>query len=149
MMTLGMRPDSTSREFGRAEQVGHLVQDDLDDHLPGRQRLHDVGADGLLANLGDELLDDLVVHVGLEQRHANLAHGRVDIGLGEAALAGQIREDRLETVGEVVEHESSFRGVTYASARHTVVSSGTSAVKSAIRVAERGSMARRRTRLCP
>ena len=104
MMTLGMRPDSTSCDAGAAEKLGHLLDDDLDDHLAGGERLHDIGADSALAHLGDELLDDLVVHVGFEQRHADLPHRGIDIGLGQLALAGQAREDRLETVGEVLKH---------------------------------------------
>jgi hypothetical protein len=31
------------------------------------------------------LLDDLEVDVGFEQRQAHLAHGRIDVGLGQLA----------------------------------------------------------------
>ena len=101
---VGNAPGEHELRTRAAEQVGQLVEDDLDDLLARGQRLHHVGADGALADLGHELLDDLVVHVGLEQRHADLAHRRVDIGLGQPALAGQSREDRLKPVGEVLEH---------------------------------------------
>ena len=49
-------------------------------------------ADGLLAHPGDEVLDDLEVDVRLEQREADLAHGGVDVGLGDPAAAGQAAE---------------------------------------------------------
>ena len=49
-------------------------------------------------------LDDLEVHVGLEQREADLAHGGVDVGLGQRAALADVGERRLELLGEGVEH---------------------------------------------
>ena len=49
-------------------------------------------ADGLLADPRDEVLDDLEVDVGLEQREADLAHGGIDVGLADPAAAGQVAE---------------------------------------------------------
>ena len=57
-----------------AHERRQLVVDDLHDLLAGRKALRDVGAERPLLHLGDELLDDLEVDVGLEQRQANLAH---------------------------------------------------------------------------
>ena len=54
---------------------------------PGRSRAPD---------LGDELLDDLEVDVGLEQREPDLAHRLRDRLLVEAALAAQVAEGVLE-----------------------------------------------------
>ena len=53
----------------------------------------------------DEVLDDLVVDVRLEQGEADLAHGGVDVGLGDAAAAGQAGEGLAQAVTERVEHE--------------------------------------------
>ena len=59
-----------------------------------------VGADGPLADAGDEAPDDREVDVGLEQGETDLAEDLVDIGLAQAALAAELLEDAVETVGE-------------------------------------------------
>ena len=59
---------------------------------------------GALAHARDEVLDDLEVDVGLEQREADLAHRGVDVGLGHAAATGQPGEGLAEAVAEAVEH---------------------------------------------
>ena len=51
-----------------------------------------------LAHTGDEALDDLEVHVRLEQRESDLAHRLRDRVLVEAALAAKVAERRLELV---------------------------------------------------
>ena len=56
------------RPVAVAEEGDELVVDDLHDLLAGRQALEDLRADGLLADAADEVLDDLEVDVGLEQR---------------------------------------------------------------------------------
>ena len=60
---------------------------------------------GLLAAGADEGLDDLVVHVGLEQSGADLFHGLPYIGLADPAAAGQLAEDIVEAVAQRVEHD--------------------------------------------
>ncbi len=84
--------------LGRAEELRELVEDDLDDVLRRREGIHDLGGQALLLAVGDEALDDAIVDVGLEQRHADLAHRSVDIVLGETALALELGEGVLETV---------------------------------------------------
>ena len=74
----------------RAHQGRQLVVDDLHDLLAGLQALQDLLAEGALANLGDELLDDLEVDVGLEQREADLAHGAGDRLFVELAAAPKV-----------------------------------------------------------
>ena len=81
---------------------------DLDDHLAGVDVLDDLGADGALLDALHEVLDDLVVDVGFEQGHAHLAHGHVDIVLGDPAAAGEAAEGSLEAIGEGVEHAVSL-----------------------------------------
>ena len=51
-----------------------------------------------------ELLDDLEVDVGLEQREADLAHRGVDVVLGQRAALADRGERALELLGEGVEH---------------------------------------------
>ena len=65
---------------------------DLHDVLRRGERLQDLGGHAALLRLGDEVLHHLEVDVGLEQRHADVAHGRGDVGLGELALAAQAVE---------------------------------------------------------
>ena len=62
-----------------AERRDQLVMDDLDDHLAGLDRLHDLGADGLLAHPVGEGAHDFERDVGLEQRPAHLAQRRRDV----------------------------------------------------------------------
>ena len=57
-----------------AHQTGHLLVDDLDDHLGGIEAVHDIGTDGPLLHSGDELLDYLEVYIRLQQRHFDFAH---------------------------------------------------------------------------
>ena len=51
-----------------------------------------------------ELLDDLEVDVGLEQREADLAHRLVDVVLGQRAALADARERALELLRERIEH---------------------------------------------
>ena len=56
-----------------AEHLDDRVVDDLDDLLRAGDRLEDALADRALANGGDELAHDPQVHVGFEERDANVA----------------------------------------------------------------------------
>ena len=82
-------PVQVERPVARRQERDELVVDDLDDLLAGGQALEDLRADGALADARDEVLDDLEVDVGLEQREADLAHGGIDVGLADPAAAGQ------------------------------------------------------------
>ena len=57
----------------------------------GFSALADLGAAGPLLDRRDERLDDGQRDVGLEQGDADLAGGRVDVGVGQPALAAQGR----------------------------------------------------------
>ena len=81
---------------------------------PAVRLVEDLGADGPLADPGDEVLDDLEVDVGLEQRQADLAHRGVDVGLADAAAAGQAGEGLAQALAEGVEH--GFGGLRVGSA---------------------------------
>ena len=82
----------------RTQQLGQLVVDDLHDLLAGRQALPDVLAERALAHVRDELLDDVEVDVGLEQREAHLAHRAGDRLLVEDAAPAEVAERALELV---------------------------------------------------
>jgi hypothetical protein len=76
-----------------------LIVDDLDDGLGGGQAVDDVLADGLLFDGVDELADDLEGDVGLEERDADLAEGKVNVFFGQPSLAPDALEDRLQLFG--------------------------------------------------
>ena len=81
-----------------AHQLGELVVDGLDHGLAGVERLGDLLAREPLPQRGGEVLDDLEVDVGLEQREADLAQGLVDVVLGELAPRANIGEHALEAL---------------------------------------------------
>ena len=87
-----------------AEQRDQLVADDLDHLLGGRKRGQHFGADGLLADVLDQFVDDLEVDVGFEQGDANFAQGLGDVFFSERALAAKVLEDALQFVGKVLKH---------------------------------------------
>ncbi len=81
-----------------AQHLDHLVADDFDDLLGGRKRGEHFLAHGLLLDGFDELFDDAEMHVGFEQRHADLAQRGLHIGLAEFSFSAQVFEDALELV---------------------------------------------------
>ena len=87
----------------------------------GERLLQHLRADGALLHAGDELLDELEVDVGLEQRLAHLAHGVGDIFLGELALAAQPVKDLVEALLQTLEHRRNpFVGVMESAKREGV-----------------------------
>ena len=81
--------------------------DHADQRLPRRQRADDIGADSLVANRGDEILDDRQRDVGLEQREAHFAQRILDVGVGQPRFAAQLLHDAAEPLGQVVEHRGA------------------------------------------
>ncbi len=77
-----------------AEEGDELVVDDLYDLLGGREGGGDLGAQGLGADVLDELRDDGEVDVGLEEGEADLAHGVGDVFVGDGALAAEVLKER-------------------------------------------------------
>ena len=57
-----------------------LSWDDLDDHLAGRDRAHDLLADRFETHGGDEILHHLQGDVGFEQRQTHFTQRRIDVG---------------------------------------------------------------------
>ena len=76
----------------------------LIDLLGGRERGKHFGADGLLADVLDQVGDDVEVDVGFEHGDANLAQSLGDVFFSERALATKILEDTLEFVGKILKH---------------------------------------------
>ena len=75
-----------------AHEGGQLLIDDLHHLLAGGEALQHLAAHGPLLDLGAEVLGHFIVDVRLQQGHADLAHGGVDVGLAEAAALFQPAE---------------------------------------------------------
>ena len=73
-----------------AKHFDQFVANDLYDLLSGTQALHHLLADGFGFDRVGELLDDLEVDVGFEQRHADFFQRFVQVSFGKLALAAQI-----------------------------------------------------------
>ena len=82
-----------------AERLDHLVADDLDDLLGGREGGEHFLAHGFFLDVLDELLDDAEMDVGFEQRHADLAQRGLHVFGGQFSFAAQVLEDALQFVG--------------------------------------------------
>ena len=83
--------------------------DDLDDLLLGPHALDELLADGPLLDARHELLDDVVIDVGLEQRRADLAQALADVRLGQQSAGPEPAEGAGEAFLNVVEHGGVFR----------------------------------------
>ncbi len=87
-----------------AQGLNQHVVDDLDDLLARGDGGEHFLADGAVADLGDEILDHVERHVGIEQREADLAQGLHDIGLVQRAALAELVEDARELAGQGLEH---------------------------------------------
>ncbi len=99
------------RETGRRDrQPAYLVTQnidqglvhDLDDLLAGCQRAHDGAAFGFLGYFGNQVLDNLQMHVGFEQRQADLAHHRAEVLFADPSLAAHAADDCRQFSGQSV-----------------------------------------------
>jgi len=87
-----------------AQQGHHLVADDAQHGLVGAEARQDRSTHSLDADAIQELLDHAEMDVGLEQREANLAERRVDVGFAQGPLATKRPEDSLQLVAQCFEH---------------------------------------------
>ena len=81
MITVGGFLANRSRRVSPPRIVDELLVHDLDDLLRGVQRLRDLHARGAFLDPRDELPHHGQRDVRLEQGDANLAGGRVNVGL--------------------------------------------------------------------
>ena len=81
---------------GAPHQVRKLLVDYLDDLLARTEGLRHFGPRGPLADVGDELLDYAVVHVGLEKGKPDLTRNLLYLVLGEVAAATDPVEGLVE-----------------------------------------------------
>ena len=81
-----------------AERLDQLVVHDLDDHLAGRHRLDELGADRLLLHLLGEGARHVERDVGFEQRAADLAQRLLDVGFAQRAAPRQLVENAAQAI---------------------------------------------------
>ena len=93
-----------------AQNRDQFVIDDLDHLLSGIEGSGELSAAGTLFNGGNEVLDDGQIHIGFEEGNPDLTSRRVDICLGQPALAAQILEGGRQAVLQGVEHERPYFG---------------------------------------
>ncbi len=113
-LTGALQPDHHDRHGRRRRQVNidgfgaqrfrQVIVDDLDHHLAGGHRADDFFADSAHAHRVDEILDDAERDIGLKQRHAYFAQGRIDIGFGQRAALLQPVEDLGQAIAQRIEH---------------------------------------------
>ena len=86
--------------FAAAHKGYQLLIDDLDHLLGGGQALHDLLSHGALGHLCAEVLGNLIVDISFQQSHPHLAHGGLDICLGQLAVTAQLFEHTGKAVGQ-------------------------------------------------
>ncbi len=87
-----------------AEQFAEFVADDLYDLLLRGELEEDFGAEGFLADVGDEFVGYADVDVAIEKGFADFGEASVEVFFGELALAAEILEGALEFVCECFKH---------------------------------------------
>ena len=93
-----------------AQDRGELGVDDLDDLLRGVEGLGHLGALGPFLDARDERAHDGEGDVRLEQRQADLARRRIDVGVAEPPLSAQVLERTCQAIGQGIEHGYSSLG---------------------------------------
>lgn len=78
--------------------------DDADHFLTGLEAFRNLATRGILDDTLAEAVDDLVVHIGLEQSGAYVAHGFTDVGFRDCALPGEFSKDFSEPVAQSFKH---------------------------------------------
>ena len=99
-MICGGRSGARSGSRSVAEDADQFFVDDADHRLGGSERLQDILTDGALAHRGDEILDDLEVDVGFEQRPADFLIASSTSFSVRRALAGELAKRFGQAIGK-------------------------------------------------
>ncbi len=93
-----------------AQRAQQLLVNDLHNLLRRRQAFHHLGADGPLSHARHQVLDNLEVDVGFQQRQTHLAQRHVNVLLRQLAVRRQLIKDSVQLGLQVLEH-AAFRSV--------------------------------------
>jgi hypothetical protein len=83
-----------------AEQDRQFIVKNFYDLLPGSDAAQNLFAQSFCFDARDEILCDLKIDVGLEQREPHLAQRAVNIGFADLSMAAQIFENILQLIAE-------------------------------------------------
>src|SRR5438270_9069329 len=87
----------------------------FDDLLARRDAAQHFFAERLFFDPSDELLGDLEIHIGFQQREADLAQRVIDVGFADRAMTAEVLKDVLKLVAELRKHGLGPR-ITYGAA---------------------------------
>ena len=82
-----------------------LIVKNLNDLLAGRDAPQDFLAQRLVFDPRDEILRDLKIDIGLQQRETHLPQRVVDIGFADRPMTAKVLEDVLKLVAELRKHD--------------------------------------------
>lgn len=86
------------RVINGAHQVHQFLMHNPHDLLVGAQSLENLFADRLFGDSGDEVLYDVVGHVGFQQRLSDLLHAFADVALGDLSGTAESTERLAQTL---------------------------------------------------
>ena len=84
-----------------AKKLYQFIPDHLDNLLARGQGLHHLLAQSALLHPLNELLGDLEVYIGIQERVPDLPGRCINMALGDTPLAAQISEDFLQLVRKI------------------------------------------------
>ena len=102
-----LEPD---RGIDRPHQLDKLVVDDLDDLLLGPHSLDELRSRRPVGDPLHELLDDLQIDVGFQQRGANLAQSLLHVRFGQNAADLEAPKGGRKPFLKVIEHRKITPG---------------------------------------
>jgi hypothetical protein len=91
-----------------SEECAEFLVENFYDLLAGSHAAENSFAEGLLLDLGYEILRNLEVDIGIEQGESNLAEGVRDIRFADLALAAEVFENILKFIRESAKHGASM-----------------------------------------
>ena len=84
------------RRVSAAHNVHEFVVNNLYNQLPRLKAFEHFLPEGTLLHIRDKLLDDLVVNVGLKQRHADFLEAVLHVLLSQFSLTANVLEDAFQ-----------------------------------------------------
>ncbi len=96
----------------RSHQVDQFLVDDPNNLLVRAQRFQDLFADGLVCHSFDEILGDIIRHVGFQQCLSDLLHAVTNVAFGDFSGAPERRKRVRQSVCDAFKHWIGFSSET-------------------------------------